>query len=112
MSGLIILVGAGILLWFWVDSLHARERALQVCAAACRQTKAQLLDQTVSLVSVGVGRRSDNRVSLRRRYRFEFSTDGVNRWQGRVTLLGLLVESVQMDYPEGAIILDSKACGD
>ncbi|MEE8428279.1 MAG: DUF3301 domain-containing protein [Gammaproteobacteria bacterium] len=108
MSGLIILVGLGILIWFWVDSLHARERALQVCAAACRQTKAQLLDQTVSLARVGVGRNSSNRILFRRRYRFEFSTDGVNRWQGRVTLLGSLVESVQMDYPEGATILDSK----
>ena len=109
MSGLIILVGAGILIWFWVDSLHARERALRVCAAACRQTNAQLLDQTVSLVRVGVGRNSGHRVLLRRRYRFEFSTDGVNRWQGRVTLLGSIVESVQMDYPEGATILDFRA---
>ncbi len=87
-----------------------RERALRVCAAACRQTNAQLLDQTVSLVRVGVGRNSGHRVLLRRRYKFEFSTDGVNRWQGRVTLLGQILESVQMDYPEGATILDSKAC--
>lgn len=108
MTGLIVLVGAGILLWFWVDSLHARERALRVCAASCKQTKTQLLDQTVSLVRVGVGRNSNNRVFFRRRYRFEFSTDGVNRWQGRVTLLGQIVESVHMDYPEGATILDSK----
>jgi len=107
MSVLFALLITGLLLWFWVDSLHARERALQVCADTCRQTNTQLLDQTVSLAGLGLGDISRNRLTLRRRYRFEFSTNGVDRWQGRVILLGDVLESVQMDYPEGSTILDN-----
>ena len=109
MSGIIALVGAGLLLWFWLDCLRARECALQACANACRQTNTQLLDQTVSLAGFAIGRAANNRLLFRRRYRFEFSTDGVNRWQGRVILLGSAVESLQMDYPEGATIFGGDA---
>ena len=105
MNSLIALLGAGVIIWFWMDSLRARERALEIGAAACRQTNAQMLDQTVSLVGLGIGLSCQRRLLFRRRYRFEFSTNGVNRWHGRVILLGPIVESVQMDHPEGSTIL-------
>jgi len=109
MNSIAALLVAGVLIWFWVDSLRARERALEVGAAACRQTNAQMLDQTVSLVGFGIGLSRQRQLLFRRRYRFEFSTNGVNRWYGIVILLGPIVESVQMDHPEGSTILSGSS---
>ena len=44
-------IGAAV--WFWIDSLRARERAVQLCHASCRARGVQLLDQTVAVFGLG-----------------------------------------------------------
>ncbi len=102
---LAILIALG-LAWFWSDSLKARERALQICANACLQMDVQLLDETVAVARLGMGRNGDGRLALRRYYVFEFSIDGTRRWRGRAVLLGRAVEMVQLDHPDGTTILE------
>ena len=109
MNSVIALLLAGVLYWFWVDSLRARERALVIGVAACRQTNAQMLDQTVSLVGFGIGLSSQRQPLFRRRYRFEFSTNGVDRWFGTVIMLGPIMETVQMEHPEGSTIMSGSS---
>jgi len=94
---LAILVGV---LIFWRNTLRAREQAIRVSRAACRNQGHQFLDDTVSLASIGVARGAQGWPGLRRIYEFEFSTDGLNRFVGSVTLFGSGVESVYL--PEGA----------
>lgn len=105
MNSLLAMLVLASLAWFWADSLKAREQALRASANACRQLGVQLLDQTVSLASLGLGRTPAGRVSFRRRFRFEFSTDGIDRLSGQASLLGHRVESVHLDMPEGLTIL-------
>lgn len=93
---LVLLLGA--LVWFWVDTLRARERAVQLCRDLCRRRHLQLLDETVSLHRLGLGRDHNGRARLRRHYRFEFTRDGSVRDQGTVVMLGALMESI--DLPE------------
>lgn len=102
MTLLVVMVLGALGAWFWMDSLRARERALHVCGGACRRVEVQLLDDTVVLCGLGVGRSERGYLQLRRRYRFEFSTNGSDRWHGQVVLLGLAVQSVQLDQPNGA----------
>ena len=45
-AGAIVLVLAGVFLW--LDSLRARERAVQAGRAACRRYELQFLDDSVS----------------------------------------------------------------
>lgn len=96
--GLAVLAG---LIWFWVDSLGARERALAVCARACADNDVQFLDQTVALKRLRLGRGPDGRMRLRRLYGFEFSTDGANRRRGSAELLGRRVVALSLEMPEG-----------
>ena len=103
-SSLIALVAMGVVMWFWSDSLRSREQALRICADACRQMNVQLLDQTVAVRRLGIGRGGGGRIRLRRDYGFEFSIDGVERYRGHVVLLGRFLEYLQMQHPEGAVI--------
>lgn len=101
---LITLAAMGVVVWYWSDSLRTREQALRICADACRQMNVQLLDQTVAVRKLGIGRDGGGRLRLRRDYGFEFSIDGVERYPGHAVLLGRYLEVVQMQHPDGAVI--------
>lgn len=91
--------------WLWHDSMRARERTLQACRRACRQAGVQLLDETVALDQLRLARNSHGRLTIARRYRFEFSLEGDDRRSGWVRLLGPKVVLLQMDHPEGSTLL-------
>lgn len=71
----------------WLGALRAREQARALAHALCARAHVQLLDQTVSLQRLGIARAGDGRLHLRRRYRFELSTDGVDRHAGTLEVL-------------------------
>ena len=75
----IILIVAGI--FFWLDSLRARERALKAGRAACERYELQFLDDTVSVTRVRLGRDEEGQLRIARTYTFEFSDTGNNRVQ-------------------------------
>ncbi|HLW75028.1 MAG TPA: DUF3301 domain-containing protein [Gammaproteobacteria bacterium] len=91
--------------WFWNDSLRARERMLETCARICRELRVQFLDESVALTRLSLGRSGHGWPEFTRVYAFEFSGTGQDRWQGRATLAGRRVISVQFDHPEGVTIL-------
>ncbi|MGD2020552.1 MAG: DUF3301 domain-containing protein [Thiohalocapsa sp.] len=82
--------------WLWLSTLRAREMALAHARRACARAGVQLLDQAVALRGVAL-RWTPRGLRLRRRYRFEFSADGVERRTGQVVLLGLGLESLRLD---------------
>lgn len=82
--------------WFWIDSMHAREVAVDAGRRACAAEQVQLLDWSVALVRIRVGRNGDGRLRFRRTYEFEYSDTGDNRLKGSVTLLGEQVVTVHM----------------
>jgi hypothetical protein len=104
-STLLFLAALGGLVWFWADSTRARESAVQRSARACDEARVQFLDQTVALSALGLGRNQAGHAVFRRRYGFEFSTDGADRHRGEVVLLGRIVEFVRLEHPNGPFIL-------
>ena len=96
---LVLALFAGVLS-FWRNTLRAREEAIRVSRAACKNRGHQFLDDTVSLTRLGFGRSAQGWPVLRRTYAFEFSADGHDRFVGSVTLSGSRIESVYL--PEGA----------
>ena len=82
----IILIVAGILLW--VDSLRARERAIQAGRTACERYALQFLDETVSFARLRLARDEEGRLRILRVYTFEFSETGNNRRNGAIVMLG------------------------
>lgn len=103
------LVLAGVLValaWFWWDGLNKRERAMRAARALCQRAGVQLLDETVALRRLGLGRDDDQRVRLRRVFQFEYSDTGNNRLPGYVYLLGDRVLSVDLVMPATVEVSD------
>lgn len=100
MNTLLALALIAAVVWFWVDGLGARERALAACTRACREVGVQLLDQTVAVSRLGFARGGSGALQIQRVYAFEFTMDGVGRRSGHVLLTGRFVEYVHLDMPE------------
>lgn len=92
---LLLLLGAAAV-WFWLDSLKAREIAVRAAEAACAEEGFQFLDQTAVVRSLRFGRDDEGRLKLRRIYGFEFSDTGDNRRAGSLALLGQDIEWLQL----------------
>ena len=90
------LVAVGGAVWFWIDSMRVRERAIVLCRHLCRAHDVQLLDQTVALAKLGLARDRRGRVQIRRRYRFEFTRSGAERDIGTIMMLGSVMEAAEM----------------
>ena len=93
----------GFAVWFWIDSLRAREFATQRCKSFCNQNRVQLLDQSIHVKKV-FPVRLNGRLGLRRFYAFEFSTDGVDRYHGVAVEFKNRIEYLSLLHPDGEII--------
>ncbi len=100
MQGLLLMLALSALLWFWYDSLRARERTLGVSRLSCQRIQAQLLDDTVALTRLRLCRTPGGSVALCRRYRFDFTLDGMSRRSGRVDLQGQRITDVLLDIDQ------------
>lgn len=82
----ILLLGAAA--WFWLDSLKAREAAVQAAREICAAEGLQLLDDTVTISGLKPARDDGGNITLQRSYQFEYSDTGDNRLQGSVVMHG------------------------
>ena len=95
-----VLVLIGFALFLWIDSLRARERAVQAGRSACRRYDLQFLDDTVSFTRLRLARDEEGQVRIARTYTFEFSDTGNNRRHGAIVMLGARVLDLQLEpYP-------------
>jgi hypothetical protein len=96
----IIFLILGFLIWFWFDSIGAKEKARSTCREYCKKGNVQFLDDTVALSKLRLRRNRLGRLNVYREFKFEFSSNGDDRYNGKVALLSQFVEKVQMDaYP-------------
>jgi hypothetical protein len=94
----IVAIVVGILLW--VDSLRARERAVQAGRSACERYQLQFLDDTVSFARIRLARNEDGELRIARTYVFEFSDTGNNRRHGAIVMLGGELQDLHLEpYP-------------
>lgn len=92
--GLLAAVGGVVL--FWVASMQARENALRVVHRACERDGLQLLDETVAVVRLRVGRDGRGQARWRRLYRFEFA-EGAQRRTGYAEFVGLHCTRLELE---------------
>ena len=95
------IIAAGV--WFWLDSLRAREFALKRCRAFCSQNQVQLLDQSIHVRKVFPAR-LNGKLGLRRFYAFEFSINGIDRYNGVAVEFKNRIEYLSLLHPDGEII--------
>jgi len=105
MASFFIILFLALLAWFWLNSIRAKEIAMQASAEACQQIQAQFLDQTASLKKIKVNRNQNGRMIFERTFSFDFSRDRETRQQGLVTIIGQKVTQVLLDDDSGMTIL-------
>ena len=90
---LVVMLLAVAVLWFWQDSLAARESANAAAKEACTRLSLQFLDGTVAFARLQLVR-VNGWLQLRRTYVFDYTATSIERRQGFVLLTGRRVESV------------------
>ncbi|MCJ8339036.1 MAG: DUF3301 domain-containing protein [Pseudomonadales bacterium] len=83
-------------IFYWINGQKIRELALIAARAECKRLDLQLLDGSVSLKKIRPKRGASGQLTLRREYHFEFSATGDERYQGKVILIGVKVELIQL----------------
>ena len=83
--------------WFWLDSLRSRETAMSATRAACDSEGLLLLDDTVAIQRLGVGRDGEGVLCIRRLYVFEYSDTGNDRCAGSLVMLGKRVLVINLN---------------
>lgn len=94
--GLLALGGIG---WLWYDSLNVREIAIAATKSACNGEGLTLLDDTVAIARLSLGRDGDGVLRLRRIYNFEYTDTGNDRNPGSIVLLGDRVLVINLNLP-------------
>ena len=93
-SGLVLLLLLGLMVWFWQNTLRARESALRAARELCQHQQLQLLDATVTLQNLRLRRGEDGRLQLRRTFQFNYSDTGENRRIGFILMTGNRIDQV------------------
>jgi hypothetical protein len=88
------------LVWFWYDSMRARETAERLARDWCRARGWELLDGTVALVSLAPTR-ADGVLRIRRRYEFAHTRGDLTRHVGLIVMAGRQLENFVL--PENAL---------
>ena len=96
-SDLLWLLLVYLLAQHWWNSKGVKEIALKATQKYCREMEVQLLDQSISLRGLWLKRDDKGRLRFWRSYNFDFSSNGDDRYQGRIVLLGRRVESIQLE---------------
>lgn len=94
------------IVWFWRDSMRARETVLARCHQYCRRYDYQLLDATVAIQRIRPCRGNSGRLALERKYQFEYSIAGVERHYGHAVILNGIIREIVLEQEDGTRILE------
>jgi hypothetical protein len=94
---LLSLAMAGIIATYWWRSGVFKGRARDLASNHCKHLGLQLLDQSMVITGLWPVRAMDGRLVLRRRYEFEFASLGDRRYRGRLVLVGMRLESIELE---------------
>jgi len=85
------------LVGYWYRAQRTREIALHAVRQECKRLEVQLLDQSVSLRALWFKRDEQGSLRLWRRYQFEFSSTGEDRYLGQVMMLANRVTNLELE---------------
>ncbi len=95
--GWLVLFVLAIVVWLWWDGLGAKEVAHKESKRLCQQHDVLFLDDTVALRRMRLSRDRNGRIGLYRRFVFEFTSDGNERYKGHIDMLGEDILQTYMD---------------
>lgn len=86
-----------VFIMLWWNAQGVKQIALHATKKHCREMEVQLLDEGLVLRGFWLKRDTGGHIRLWRSYDFEFTSTGNERYRGRITLLGMRVEQLNLD---------------
>ncbi|SFR82223.1 Protein of unknown function [Marinobacter daqiaonensis] len=83
--------------WYWWRAKAIKDQVLATTKDYCRRMDVLLLDDAVYLRGLWFKRDRQGRLRVWRRFLFDFTTTGEERYLGRVIMLGPRVEHIELD---------------
>lgn len=100
-SEFIILFVLLAVIFYWIDTIFAKEIACKHGKDKCQELGVTFLDATVEITKTRLKRNAKGTIKFKRDYSFEFSSDGIRRYQGSISMLGKVLTDLNMSaYPE------------
>ena len=96
-SELILIVLLVAFLLYWSSSQQIREAALRATKIHCQKMNIQLLDEYVALNALWLKRDQYGKLRVWRSFLFEFTATGEDRYNGKVIMLGNLIERIDLE---------------
>ena len=91
----LMMLAAGMGAWIW-RGLGLRDQALRLVRQHCARTNVQLLDESIALTRLRLGRGRHGRPGLIRRYGFEFTVTGERRYPGFIEMHGSSLLKIEL----------------
>jgi hypothetical protein len=88
------LIATAAYLWWYGRGL--KDAALKAAKRYCQKQQLQLLDESLVLDKLQMSRDERGHLCLQRRYRFEFSATGDERYQGTIALTGKRIIRIEL----------------
>ncbi len=85
------------LIYYWWSSQGIKQVALEAAKSYCQEKELQLLDESMVLSRLWYNRNDKGRLQLSRRFNFEFTSTGEQRYRGEISMLGRRVTGGVLD---------------
>jgi hypothetical protein len=94
---LLVVLTLCLLSFYWWHSGDFKALAMSFASRHCEQFDLQLLDQSMVIKGLWLERNAGGALSVRRRYQFEFSSTGEQRYLGLLTMVGSKLKSTDTE---------------
>ncbi len=97
LSTLFWLFVAAFLVWYWWKAKAIKDFVLTAAKAYCKKMDVLLLDEAVYLRGLWVKRDQQGNLRVWRRFMFDFTSTGEERYLGRIIMLGRTIEYMELE---------------
>ena len=97
MFNLLVVLTLCLLVFYWWHSGDFKAIAMDFATQHCEQFNLQLLDQSMVIKGLWAERNVGGSLLVRRRYQFEFSSTGEQRYLGLLTMAGSKLKSIDTE---------------
>ncbi|PXX93443.1 DUF3301 domain-containing protein [Marinobacter vulgaris] len=88
---------AGFAVWYWWRAKAIKDFVLQAARNYCKKMDVMLLDEAVYLRGLWFKRDENGRVRVWRRFLFDFTSTGEERYNGRIIMLGQRIVQMELE---------------
>ena len=83
--------------WYWFRARELKDHILKYAAKHCDDLSLKLLDESVVLKELKPSKSPKGGLAIKRRYLFDFTSTGEDRYQGEIVVIGRHIEHIKLD---------------